>query len=50
MGYAQQSERAAGVSTWIAQARARLGGRLKRKSADAAELDVGGGTPERNAT
>ncbi|WP_439893690.1 AAA family ATPase (plasmid) [Ralstonia sp. 25C] len=54
LGYAQQSERAAGVANWMTQARARLGhrlgGRLKRKSADAAELDVGSGTPERNAT
>ena len=56
LGYAQQSERAAGVSGWVSGVGARLGGRFggrfggrsKRKSADAAELDIG--TTERNAT
>lgn len=50
--YAQHGERASGVPNWLAEARARFGGRfagrLKRKSADAAELDLG--TTERNAT
>lgn len=54
--YTQHGERVSGVSTWLADARASLrgrwggrpGGRLERKSADAAELDLG--TTERNAT
>ncbi|WP_296224168.1 AAA family ATPase [Ralstonia sp. UBA689] len=48
-GYAGQIERRTGVSAWMAGARARLGGRFKRKSADQSEqLDLG--TTERNAT
>lgn len=47
-GYAGKSERRTGVSTWMADVSARLGGRFKRKSADAAELDLG--TTGRNAT
>jgi len=52
LGYAQQSERASGLSNWVSGVSARLGGRFggrsKRKSADANELDIG--TTERNAT
>ena len=52
MRYAQQGERASGVSNWLAGARTSLKGRFGRrsesKSADAAELDLG--NTERNAT
>lgn len=52
LGYAQQSAHASALSSWVSGVSARLGGRFggrsKRKSADATELDIG--TTERNAT
>jgi pilus assembly protein CpaE len=49
-GYAGQTERNAGVSNWMAGVGARLGGRLKRKPAEAAEQTLDMRTTGRNAT